>query len=51
MKPLETGPVVGGLRVVRSGLAANDQVIVNGIQRVMPGATVQAKLTTITQHG
>jgi RND family efflux transporter MFP subunit len=49
VKPLETGPVVGGLRVVRSGLAANDQVIVNGIQRVMPGATVQAKLTTITR--
>lgn len=49
VKPLETGPLVDGLRVVRSGLEEKDQVIVNGIQRVMPGAPVQAKLTTITQ--
>ncbi|MDP3493667.1 MAG: efflux RND transporter periplasmic adaptor subunit [Hyphomonadaceae bacterium] len=49
VKPLETGPIVDGLRVVRSGLSESDQVIVNGIQRVMPGAAVQAKLTTITQ--
>ena len=48
VKQLETGPVVDGLRVVRAGLEPNDQVIVNGVQRVMPGATVQAKLTTIT---
>jgi RND family efflux transporter MFP subunit len=48
VKVLETGPIVDGLRVVRSGLAENDQVIVNGIQRAMPGTTVQAKLTTIT---
>ena len=40
--------MVDGLRVVRAGLEPNDQVIVNGVQRVMPGATVQAKLTTIT---
>lgn len=49
VKPLETGPLVDGLRVVRAGLAETDQVIVNGIQRAMPGAAVQAKLTTITQ--
>lgn len=48
-KPLDVGPIVDGLRVVKSGLAANDQVIVNGIQRVMPGAPVQAKATTITR--
>jgi RND family efflux transporter MFP subunit len=48
-KPVETGDVVDGLRVIRSGLAANDRVIVNGLQRAMPGAPVQATDTTITR--
>jgi RND family efflux transporter MFP subunit len=48
-KTLETGPLTDGLRVVRSGLAANDQVIVNGVQRALPGAVVAAKATTITR--
>ena len=34
------GPLVDGLRVVRSGLAAGDHVVVNGLQRVRPGAKV-----------
>jgi RND family efflux transporter MFP subunit len=49
VKPLETGPIVDGLRVVRAGLSETDKVIVNGIQRAMPGAAVEAKVTTITQ--
>jgi multidrug efflux system membrane fusion protein len=36
------GPLVDGLRVVRSGLAAGDHVVVNGLQRVRPGAKVDA---------
>jgi multidrug efflux system membrane fusion protein len=34
------GPIVDGLRVVRSGLAAGEAVVVNGLQRVRPGAKV-----------
>ena len=34
------GPIVDGLRVVRSGLAADDRVIVSGTQFVMAGAPV-----------
>jgi len=34
------GPLVDGLRVVRTGLKPDDQVIVNGLQRVRPGAKV-----------
>jgi multidrug efflux system membrane fusion protein len=34
------GPLVDGLRVVRTGLAAGDHVVVNGLQRVRPGAKV-----------
>jgi multidrug efflux system membrane fusion protein len=36
------GPLVDGLRVVRTGLAAGDQVVVNGLQRVRPGVKVEA---------
>jgi multidrug efflux system membrane fusion protein len=34
------GPLVDGLRVVRSGLTEGDVVVVNGLQRVRPGAKV-----------
>ncbi len=39
-RPVETGRLVDGLRVVRSGLTAGDVVIVNGLQRVRPGVSV-----------
>jgi len=41
-RPVETGRLIDGLRVVSSGLDANDVVIVNGLQRVRPGVTVAA---------
>ena len=34
------GPVVDGLRVVRSGLKPGEKVVVNGLQRVRPGAPI-----------
>jgi multidrug efflux system membrane fusion protein len=34
------GPVVDGLRVVRSGLQASDVVVVDGLQRIRPGAQI-----------
>lgn len=39
-RPIETGRSVEGLRVVKSGLANGDVVVVNGLQRVRPGVTV-----------
>jgi len=39
-RPVETGRLVEGLRIVNDGLAAGDVVIVNGLQRVRPGVTV-----------
>lgn len=51
-KPLELGPLSGSLRVVRSGLAPDDRVIVDGGQRVqMPGQKVAATLIAIKQDG
>jgi RND family efflux transporter MFP subunit len=48
-RPIELGPLSGNLRVVRSGLAPDDRVIVNGGQRVqMPGQKVTASLVKIT---
>lgn len=35
------GDLADGLRVVDSGLADGDKVIVNGLQRVRPGAIVE----------
>jgi RND family efflux transporter MFP subunit len=40
-KPVQLGGLEGGQRVVLSGLAPTDQVIVSGGQKVRPGARVQ----------
>jgi multidrug efflux system membrane fusion protein len=37
------GPVVDGLRVVRGGLKAGEKIVVNGLQRVRPGAPITAE--------
>ena len=42
-KPVELGPVVDGLRIVRSGIGPNDRVIIQGTQMAVPGATVAPK--------
>ncbi len=39
-KQVEIGDLRGGLRVIRSGLTPNDQVIIDGILRASPGAKV-----------
>ncbi len=37
---VEPGPLHEGMRVVLSGLTAGEHIVVNGLQRVRPGATV-----------
>ncbi|SNB75228.1 RND family efflux transporter, MFP subunit [Arboricoccus pini] len=39
-KPVELGQLVDGLRVVKSGLAPADQVIINGLMLARPGTKV-----------
>ncbi|PWK34150.1 RND family efflux transporter MFP subunit [Cupriavidus plantarum] len=46
-KPVVLGPVVDGLRIVRSGLAPSDAVVVGGIQMATPGSKVLTKPTRI----
>lgn len=42
-KPIKPGPVIEGLRVVRSGLDPGDQVVIAGLMRARPGAKVTAQ--------
>jgi len=42
------GPVVDGLRVVRSGVKAGEKIVVNGLQRVRPGAPVAPQIVPMT---
>lgn len=46
-KPVELGPVVQGLRVIRSGLSPQDRVIVSDPELAQPGSKVVAKPGTI----
>ena len=46
-RPVETGPLVEGLRVVRGGIAPTDRVVLDGLVRLQPGMPVKAKLTQI----
>ncbi len=39
-RAVQLGPKVEGLRVVREGLKEGDRIVVNGLQRTRPGATV-----------
>ena len=47
-RPVVLGPLVDGLRVVRSGLTTSDRVIISGTQLAMPGTKVQARPGKIT---
>jgi RND family efflux transporter MFP subunit len=47
-KRVELGPVVdGNLRIIRSGIDANDEVIVNGLLRARPGQKVTPEQGTV----
>lgn len=42
-KPVQLGPVVDGLRVVRSGLTPSDRIVISGTQMAMPGTKVNVR--------
>lgn len=47
-REIELGSLHEGLRVVTSGLKANERVVVNGMQRVRPNDPVRARLVGMT---
>jgi len=50
-RPVTLGPVVDGLRVVRSGVKAGEKIVVNGLQRVRPGAQVAPLIVSMETAG
>jgi multidrug efflux system membrane fusion protein len=50
-RPVTLGPVVDGLRVVRSGVKAGEKIVVNGLQRVRPGAQVAPLIVPMETAG
>ena len=47
-RKITTGPLVDGLRAVRSGLKADDLVVIDGVQKAKVGVAVTEKLGKIT---
>lgn len=39
-QPVETGPLVDGMRVISQGITMDDRVIINGVQKARPGAPI-----------
>ena len=51
-REVQLGPLVGGgMRIIAGGLKAGELVVVNGLQRVRPGAPVQAQVLAVDAQG
>ena len=50
-RTVELGSLIDGLRVVKSGLTAGETVVVNGLQRVRPGATITPERVAMRMPG
>lgn len=52
-RPVKLGPAINGKRVVRTGLEAGEQIVVNGLQRVRPGmpVTPQTEVASLPAEG
>ena len=46
-RPVQLGQAVDGLRVVRAGLKAGEKIVVNGLQRVRPGAPLAPQMVAM----
>jgi multidrug efflux system membrane fusion protein len=46
-RTVTTGPQIGSLRVIASGLTADDQVVITGLQHAIPGDKVTPQQATI----
>jgi RND family efflux transporter MFP subunit len=48
-RKVQIGPVDGGLRVIESGLKADDRVVISGLLRVIPGQKIDPQQSKIEQ--
>ncbi|TPK78134.1 efflux RND transporter periplasmic adaptor subunit [Mesorhizobium sp. B2-4-17] len=46
-KPVRTGPLLDGYRVIRSGLTGGETIIVNGLMHARPGTKVKVEMVTL----
>lgn len=46
-RPVETGPLVEGLRVIKTGIAPTEWVVIEGITTLQPGISVKARYIKI----
>jgi len=46
-RAVQTGPLIDGLRVIRSGLEPRDRIVISGAQLAMPGMKVEVRPGTI----
>ncbi|MCU1720538.1 MULTISPECIES: multidrug efflux RND transporter periplasmic adaptor subunit MexE [unclassified Pseudomonas] len=49
-RPVELGPKLEGLRIVRAGLSKEDRIVVKGLQRVRPGSSVTPEETPMASE-
>ncbi len=50
-REVQLGALEGGMRVISSGLKAGELVVVNGLQRVRPGAPLNAQVLGVDEQG
>jgi multidrug efflux system membrane fusion protein len=50
-RSVNLGPVIDGRRVIRSGLEADEKIVVNGLQRVRPGMPVTPQEAVASNEG
>jgi multidrug efflux system membrane fusion protein len=46
-KPVRTGPLLDGYRVIREGLTGDETIIVNGLMHARPGTKVKVEMVTL----
>ncbi|HTB63756.1 MAG TPA: efflux RND transporter periplasmic adaptor subunit, partial [Opitutales bacterium] len=49
-REVKLGPIVNGLRVIRSGLQSGEHIVVNGLQHVQPGDVVAPTAVAMDSH-
>ncbi len=49
-RAVELGPLFDDMRVVRSGLAPGEVIVVNGLQRVRPGSPISPERVVMQEH-
>jgi multidrug efflux system membrane fusion protein len=50
-RAITLGPIVDGMRIVRSGLHKDERIVVNGLQRIRPNDVVTPVAVAMDGHG